>query len=63
MSLGQSFLTLARKAGVIVLACTVRAAVAVSRFILVCVPQTKLMERFVPNFQDILTTNKGSRAE
>ena len=57
----ECFLTPAPKAGVIVLACAVRAATAAGINI-VGVPQTKPMQRFPSNFQDMFTT-KGSRAD
>ena len=58
------FLTPAPKAGVIVVACAVRAAAAGSAagINLVGVPQTKPMQWFLPNFQNISIT-KGSRAD
>ena len=55
-------LTPAPKAGVIVVACAVRAAAAVAGINLVGVPQTKPMQWFFPNFQDMSIT-KGSRAD
>ena len=50
-------LTLAPKGGVIVITCAVRVvAVLAAGINLVGVPQTKPMQRFPPNFRNILTT-------